>query len=62
MVSKIDNECIVELIKDIGRLHKELSDKYEELSLYLYPNDDEDIITYDRNIDDDDDDDEIDEV
>ena len=34
----VDNG-VVELLKDISRLHKELSEKYEELSMYCYPDD-----------------------
>lgn len=34
-----EDSGVVELLKEIGRLHKELSDKYEELSMYLYPED-----------------------
>ena len=44
---------IVELLKQISQLHKDLSDKYEELSMYFYPEDND----AREGIDDEDDDD-----
>lgn len=34
-------ECMVEIVKEIAELHKQLSESYELLASYLYPEDED---------------------